>query len=95
MQHLSQTPIAQVDAQEVRAVLGGKLRGVEGHRRVGAKTYRYVRYGFANRSDDIKRILCDHLDLLGIGWTRPNGQLIAIDRRAEVAKLDAFIGPKY
>ena len=63
--------------------------------RVGPKTYQYVRYGFANRSDDIKRILCDHLDLLGVGWTRPNNLLIAIDRRAEVAKLDTFIGPKY
>jgi len=63
--------------------------------RVGSKIYEYVRYGFANRSDDIKRILCDHLDLLGVRWTRPNQQLIAIDRRAEVAKLDAFIGPKY
>jgi hypothetical protein len=63
--------------------------------RVCSKTYEYVRYGFANRSDDIKRILCDHLDLLGVGWTRPNQQPIAIDRRAEVAKLDAFIGPKF
>ena len=62
--------------------------------RVGPKTYEYVRYGFANRSDDIKRILCDHLDLLGIGWTRPNDLLIAVDRRAEVSKLDAFVGPK-
>ena len=65
------------------------------HQRVGAKIYCYVRYAFANRSEDIKRILCDHLDLLGIRWTRPNDKLIAIDRRAEVAMLDEFIGPKY
>jgi len=65
------------------------------HQRVGAKIYAYVRYGFANRSDDIKRILCDHLDLLGVRWTRPNDLLIAIDRRSEVAKLDEFVGPKY
>jgi hypothetical protein len=63
--------------------------------RVGIKTYEYVRYAFANRSEDIKAILCRHLDLLDIGWTRPNAKLIAIDRRAEVAKLDAFIGPKH
>ena len=65
------------------------------HQRVGDKVYAYVRYAFANRSDDIKAILCEHLDLLGIGWTRPNAKLIAIDRRAEVAKLDGFVGPKY
>ena len=45
-------------------------------------------------SDDIKAIFCEHLDLLGIGWTRPNASDIAIDRRPEVAKLDAFVGPK-
>ena len=64
------------------------------NQRVGAKTYRYARYSFSNRSEDIKAIFCRHLDLLGIRWTRPNGTDIAIDRRAEVAKLDAFVGPK-
>jgi hypothetical protein len=52
--------------------------------------------GTASRTDpDIRRIFCDHLDLLGIGWTHPNAKLIAIDRRTEVAKLDDFVGPKY
>jgi hypothetical protein len=55
---------------------------------------RYSRYSFSNRSDDIRGIFCEHLDLLGIGWTQPNAFQIAIDRRAEVAKLDAFVGPK-
>jgi hypothetical protein len=58
------------------------------------KPYRYVRYSFSNRSDDIKRILCEHLDLLGIRWSRPNAWQIAIARQDEVAKLDAFVGPK-
>jgi hypothetical protein len=62
--------------------------------RVGGKTYRYSRYSFSNKSDDIRAIFCEHLDLLGIGWTRPNASQIAVDRRAEVAKLDAFVGPK-
>ena len=53
-----------------------------------------MRYAFANRSEDIKAIFCDHLDPLGIGWTRPNRQLIAVDRRPEVAKRDEFVGPK-
>jgi hypothetical protein len=48
----------------------------------------------ANRSDDIKAIFCAHLDLLGIRWTRPNEKDIAVARKADVALLDAFIGPK-
>jgi hypothetical protein len=31
---------------------------------------------------------------IGIEWTRPNTQQIAIATRADVAKLDAFVGPK-
>jgi hypothetical protein len=46
------------------------------------------------RSEDIKGIFCTHLDQLGVRWTRPNRSDIAIDRRSEVAKLDAFVGPK-
>jgi len=64
------------------------------NQRVGDKTYRYARYSFSNRSDDIKAILCEHLGLLGIGWTRPNASDIAIDRRSEVAKLGSFVGAK-
>jgi hypothetical protein len=62
--------------------------------RVGPKIYEYTRYAFTNRSEDIKGIFCAHLDQLGIEWTRPNAWHIAIDRRSEVAKLDAFVGPK-
>ena len=58
------------------------------------RTYRYTRYAFANRSDDIKAILCDRLDQLGIRWTRPNEKDIAIARKADVARMDAFVGPK-
>ncbi len=64
------------------------------NQRAGARIYRYTRYSFSNRSDDIRAMFCASLDQLGIGWTRPNEQQIAIDRRSEVAKLDAFVGPK-
>jgi hypothetical protein len=64
------------------------------NQRVSGRTYSYARYSFSNRSDDIKAIFCDHLDLLGIRWTRPNRWSIAIDRRSEVARLDSFVGPK-
>jgi hypothetical protein len=35
-----------------------------------------------------------YVDLLGIGWTRPNVMSIAIARRAAVAALDEFVGLK-
>jgi hypothetical protein len=59
------------------------------------REYRYVRYAFANRSEDIKRIFCDHLDLIGIRWTRPNEKDIAVARKADVALMDRFVGPKH
>jgi hypothetical protein len=58
-----------------------------------AKTYRYPRYYFSNRSADIKGIFCHHLDLLGISWTESARQ-IQIARREAVAALDVFVGPK-
>jgi hypothetical protein len=61
--------------------------------RVGAR-YAYPRYEFSNRSEDIKAILCEHLDLLGIAWRRRGPYAISVARREAVAALDAFIGPK-
>jgi hypothetical protein len=62
--------------------------------RRGDRTYCYVRYAFSNRSEDIKAIFCEHLNLLGIPWTRPNSKDIQIARREGVEALDAFVGPK-
>ena len=58
------------------------------------RTYEYVRYEFSNRSDDIKRIFCDACDALGVQWRVMNRDSISIARRASVARLDEFIGPK-
>ena len=58
------------------------------------RVYEYTRYQFSNRSEDIKAIFCQHLDLLGVRWTRASEKVIAVDRRPEVAKLEAFVGPK-
>ena len=57
----------------------------------GAKS---VRYHFSNKSEDIKALFCISLDNLAIHWTRPNDRSIAIYRKADVARLDQFIGPK-
>lgn len=58
----------------------------------------YPRYLFTNRSDDILAIFTDHLDLLGIAWTRlrPRGHAdaISVARREGVAAMDGFVGPK-
>jgi hypothetical protein len=58
------------------------------------KRYYYVRYMFSNESDDIRKILTDTLDLLGIAWRQPRRNLIAVSRKEAVAVLDTFVGPK-
>jgi hypothetical protein len=62
--------------------------------RHGARSYSYPRYHFTNRSDDIKAILCEHLDLIGVAWRRASDRNISVARREAVAALDAFVGPK-
>jgi hypothetical protein len=58
------------------------------------KTYEYPRYEFSNRSADIRRIFSDACDRLGVQWRVMTPFVISIARRASVAKLDTFIGPK-
>ena len=58
------------------------------------KTYRYPRYQFSNRSSDIKRLFCEHLDIVGVKWSVMNQWDISVARRESVARLDEFIGPK-
>jgi len=58
------------------------------------KTYRYPRYEFTNKSEDIKRIFCCACDLLGIEWRVMNAKTISVAQRESVDKLDEFVGPK-
>jgi hypothetical protein len=62
--------------------------------RSGGRVYRYPRYNFSNRSEDIKRLFCESCDALGIDWRRAEPKHVFINRRASVALLDSFIGPK-
>jgi len=55
---------------------------------------RSPRYHFSNLSEDIKRLYCLGLQLLGVEWTRPCDRQIAVYRKASVAILDRFVGPK-
>ena len=56
--------------------------------------YAYPRYFFTNLSADIRRIFCEHCELLGIRWTQSNARNISVSHRDSVALLDEFIGPK-
>ena len=60
----------------------------------GARRYEYSRYSFKNSSGDIRRIFTDACDALSVHWTQANRFTISIARRADVAFLDTFIGPK-
>ncbi|MFJ7491338.1 helix-turn-helix domain-containing protein [Streptomyces sp. NPDC097727] len=63
------------------------------------KRYEYPRYFFANKSDDIRKLLSDTLNEVGVEWTtlaRGSDPFnISVARRASVALMDAHVGPKY
>jgi hypothetical protein len=55
------------------------------------------RYSFDNRSEDICEIFEDACDRLGLHWTvarHSTSTTVYVSRKADVAKLDEFIGPK-
>ena len=55
---------------------------------------RSIRYHFSNRSEDILGLFTAALDALEIPWTRSTKYIVSIYRKAAVARLDAFAGPK-
>jgi hypothetical protein len=61
---------------------------------VRGRRYSYPRYQFTNESADIRRIFCEACDIVGIDWRRMNRRTISVARRASVAYLDEFVGPK-
>jgi hypothetical protein len=59
----------------------------------GRDGWRAPRYSFSNRSADIRRIFQEACDLLGLHWTvAPH--TVYVSRKADVARMDQFIGPK-
>jgi hypothetical protein len=75
------------------------LRGLihsDGHRfeNTGRGNWRHPRYGFTNFSLDIRSLFFDACDLLDLHatWSRPN--TIYVSRKADVARMDEFVGPK-
>ena len=63
---------------------------VDGHR-----WHEYPRYLFDNRSADILRLCGEALDRLGVDWRFSKPTTISVARRAAVARLDEFVGPKW
>ena len=62
--------------------------------RHGDKTYSYPRYNFTNASEDIRVMFTDACRLLDISWRQMNARNISVARKADVARLDEFVGPK-
>jgi hypothetical protein len=66
----------------------------------GRGGWRQPRYVFSNVSTDITSIFCSACDCLGLRWTAafPKSETAAVaiyvSRKADVAKLDEFVGPK-
>jgi hypothetical protein len=60
----------------------------------GSNNWSCPRYGFSQKSDDIRAIFCNACDLLGLRWTRSGASTIYVSRKDDVARLDTFIGPK-
>ncbi len=58
------------------------------------RVYRYPRYNFTNRSDEIRRLFCECCEDVGVSWRRTNRWNISVARRDSVALMDRFIGPK-
>jgi hypothetical protein len=57
------------------------------------REWRYPRYSFSNRSDDIRAIFVRACDLIGVACTHAP-YTVYVSRRADVDRLDEFIGPK-
>ena len=55
---------------------------------------RSVRYHFSNRSEDIIGLFTAARDHLEIPWTRSTKYIVSIYRKAAIARMDEFIGPK-
>ena len=73
-------------------------RGVNRVRRVladGERWYAYPRYLFSNKSEDILGLCGAALDRLGVEWRFARPDVISVAKRAAVALLDEFVGPKY
>ena len=69
-------------------------RGINRVRGANGSPYAYPRYQFSNRSGDIRQLLVQACDALGVRTRRMNAWTISVAQRDSVALLDEFVGPK-
>ena len=58
------------------------------------RNWSWPRYSFTNHSADIHRMFRDGCERLGLRWTASGMYATYVSRKADVAILDGFIGPK-
>jgi hypothetical protein len=58
------------------------------------RAWSHPRYCFDNRSADIRQIFRETCDLVSLHWTASGSYTTYVSRKADVALLDRFIGPK-
>jgi hypothetical protein len=58
------------------------------------RNWSHPRYSFDNLSPGIRTIFCDACDLMGLHWTTSGAHTVYVSRKADVATLDRFVGPK-
>jgi hypothetical protein len=59
----------------------------------GRGGWHWPRYMFSNASSDIRQMFCDACDQLGLRWSLAP-RTVYVSRKADVARLDEFVGPK-
>ena len=59
----------------------------------GRGGWRCPRYTFSNASTDIRQLFCDACDQLGLHWSVAP-RTVYVSRKADVARMDEFVGPK-
>ncbi|MGH2657289.1 MAG: helix-turn-helix domain-containing protein [Actinomycetota bacterium] len=73
------------------------LRGLlhsDGYRFLNTgRAWSHPRYAFSNLSPDIRLIFIQACELVGLRWTI-SGRTVYVSRKADVAILDGFVGPK-
>jgi hypothetical protein len=53
----------------------------------------HPRYAFSNLSAEIRLIFTKTCDEVGLRWTS-SGRTVYVSRKADVERMDGFIGPK-
>ena len=60
----------------------------------GSGGWRNPRYSFTNLSADIRQIFIYACDQMELHWTEADNRTVYVSRKADVARMDTFIGPK-